>query len=148
MAEAESEAKAGVGTVLQMGQGTTPETYVDVAETMDIKMDGVTVDVKERTHFGSPSGFKEKIGVLADGGSITTELLFRPDDSTQEDLWTIASTVPQEPRNWRIIGGQQNDPLFQLDFKAVVAKLPVAVPHDNVMTGSLVLDVSGPITLT
>lgn len=143
MSEEASGAKGGMGTRLQLGRGTSPETYDDIAEISDLKYDGISVNVAKRTHFGSPDGFEEKIGVMADGGTVTAEMNFRPDDPRQSVLWDVISTVPQEPRNWRVWFGSNDDPIGKLIFSGVLSKLPANIPHDNVMTGSLTIEVSG-----
>src|ERR1700732_3511120 len=92
-----------------------------------IKITGPTMkaDMKEPTNMGSPNGFKEFIGGLRDGGTISFEGNYIPKDASQAPLltdfqagssatWTI--TLPGSLGVWTCTGYMQGiAPALPLD---------------------------------
>lgn len=73
-----SNAMKSFGTLLQVGDGSTPESFATVAEVRDITPIGVNSDTEEVTHMSSPGGYKEYLPTLLDAGEVSFEVNWDP----------------------------------------------------------------------
>lgn len=79
-----SQAKAGYGTLLKVGNGASPEVFTTVAEMDAVKPPGDTTDVIEVTNHDSPGGYKEYIPTLLDTSPVTQTANYI--NNTQQNL--------------------------------------------------------------
>src|SRR5262245_32294807 len=101
---AETRALIGYGTILQFGDGNSPEAFTSVAEVTNITGPNLSRDIPDATHMQSPDGYKEFINGMKDGGEVVAELNFVPFDTTQNASTGIRSLFEDGvKRNWRMI---------------------------------------------
>lgn len=72
------------GTLLQRGDGATPENFTTIAEVGSISGPTLQADLIDVTNHSSPSRYKEYIQGLKDGGELTFDLNFQPNEATHK----------------------------------------------------------------
>jgi hypothetical protein len=80
------EAITGYGAQLLVGQGTTPETYVAIADVMEITPGDMTTEVTDITHLRSPEAHREKKATLRDSGAFALSGNWRPRHGSQNNV--------------------------------------------------------------
>jgi predicted secreted protein len=92
------------GTILQMGDGATSESFANVAELTDINPPAMTKDSTEVTNYASPDRFREYIAGLKDGGSVSGEGNWLPNNATHdENTGLLASFNDDKNHNWKLV---------------------------------------------
>lgn len=94
-----SAAQIGYGTTLQLGNGSSPEIFTDIAEVKDVSGFGVSLEQVEVTHLQSPQRKKEYIAGLGDGDSMTAKCNLTPANATILKDWIDAGLVS----NFRLV---------------------------------------------
>jgi len=129
------------GTLVQRGDGGSPEVFTTVAEITGIpSLGGAAPGFTEITHLLSTR--KEWRRGLADEGEITLPMTLDTGDAAQIGLWgDLDSGVT---RNFKItfVNGKT------VSFSAIVAQLPIKGEKDGVLTVDAVLRITGAITRT
>lgn len=82
-----SQAKAGYGSLLKIGNGASPEVFSTILENVNIDPPFDAADIIEVTNHDSPGGYKEFTPTLLDAGEISGEGNF-VFDSTQTSVRT------------------------------------------------------------
>ncbi len=98
-----SRAFAGQGTQLQLGSGTpaSPGSYATIAEITKIQRSGSKMDIVDTTNMDSIGAYREKLPTLLDGGEISFEANYIPQDATQQSLQTSFDGRTLQP--WQIV---------------------------------------------
>ena len=127
------------GTLVQRGNGATPEVFTTIAEVTGIPgLGGAAPTFTEVTHLLSTR--KEWRRGLPDEGEITLPMNLIPGDPAQIGLWQdLDSGVV---RNFKITFDDGNT----VSFGAIVAQLPIAGERDGILTVNAVLRITGAIT--
>ncbi len=73
----------GLGTLLKIGDGATPEVFTTIAEVKDITGPGLTREFAEFTNQSSAGGYREYKPTFKNSGDVTFKCNFLPDDATQ-----------------------------------------------------------------
>lgn len=133
---AASVVKSGFGT--QFKRGTTA-----VAEITNIKGPGLSRDPIDVTHHTSPSGWREFIGGLVDGGEVTMDLNFLPGNSTQSALITDMGSSTAVAYSVVFI-----DAPTTYSFNGLVQTFEPEAPIDSQLKASVKVKVSGVVTIT
>jgi hypothetical protein len=81
MANPNSEAQLGYGTKLRMGDGGSPQSFVEIGEVGDFE-DGDTIELVEVTNHQSPNSRREYIAGLKDGAEISFPVNYLPGHAT------------------------------------------------------------------
>ena len=68
---AQTEAQIGYATLLQLGNGSSPQTFSTIAEVKSIDGFGFTAAEVDATHMESPGGYVERVAGLKDGDTVT-----------------------------------------------------------------------------
>ncbi len=145
-----SNAIAAYGSLFKRGasdSGTTPQTYVTVGEVKNMSGPGREVSTLDvTTHSSAAQGpYREFIPSLIDAGEIEIEMNYVPTDSTHQGLQ--ADLLNRTKRDFRITtapnaaGASQN-----IDFVGYVTGMPHEFPTDEVMSASVKIKISGPVT--
>lgn len=79
---AESTGKAGIGMTLQVASDTSPVTWATVGNVTQLSAGGVTVNVQDTTHLGSPDMYRERVPGLKTAEDWTGTVQFDPEDPT------------------------------------------------------------------
>lgn len=79
-----STGKAGIGVILQRGDGASPEVFATIANVTQISAGGVTVNMIDATHLDSPNFYSEFIPGLKTADEWTATIQWDPSDPTQD----------------------------------------------------------------
>lgn len=137
---AASNATPGYGAVLK--RGTTV-----IADVVSITGPGVSRDTIEKTHLTSDGMAREFIPGLIDGGDVTVELNFLPDDTTQQFIFTdmISTTVTSVEQAYTI---QLTDATPQtIEMKLIPTAWEPSAPFDDKLGLSVTFKVSGTVSI-
>jgi predicted secreted protein len=138
-----SQAFAGQGTQLQLGNGATPEVFATIAEITKIQRSGSKMDIVDVTNMDSVGAYREKLATLLDAGEISFDANYVPGDVTQQGLQ--AQFDGRTLSNWKIviIGGRGT-----WSFKAysISADFDLTVDKASVFSGKL--SITGATTYT
>ncbi len=124
------EAFIGYKAQIKVGQGTSPETYVAVADVAKITPGSTPATVINKTHLRSPGRTHEKMSTIRDLGPFQLEGNYRPGHGSHKqaggDGFSAAQSLPSLHRsqieaNFRIELVDANDATITLDFRGVVA---------------------------
>jgi len=143
-----TQAEPSNGTLLQLGDGSGPETFATVAEVLDIEGPEVEVETEDVTNHDS-NKWQEFIGVLRKGGEVSFECNTRMDSATQDESTGIASLAldPAMPRrNWQIV--LPDTGTTTIHFGAILKKWKPNAPKAGALTTECTLQVSGPVTIS
>lgn len=129
------------GTYLQIGDGATPtEVFATIAEVKDISGPEMTLNMEDATSHSS-GGWREEIPTLLEAGDVTFDVNF-VNDATQADLKDAQTARTR--LNFRIV--------FPLDtpltnaFSGYVTGFGYSAPVEGILTASVTIRVSGPVT--
>jgi len=127
------------GTLVQRGNGASPEVFTTIAEVTGIPgLGGAAPSFNEVTHLLSTR--KEWKRGLADEGDVTLPMTLIPTDPAQTGLW--ADLDSGVTRNFKITFVDGNT----ASFAAIVSPLPIKGEKDGVLTVDAVLRITGQIT--
>ena len=139
----ETGADLGYLAVLERGNGTSPETWAQIAEVINIPGFGAMSDLVEVTHLNSPNGSKEYISGLDDGIEMAITANFRPDHATQSPVnGLIRDQLNKSRPNFRL-----SHPAWPNDwtFRALVRGFSVDLAPNEAQTATFTLKITGGI---
>lgn len=136
-----SNAFAGVGTHLQLGDGASSEAFANIAEVNSIDGPNISVETIDVTSLDSTGGYREFIASFIDGGEVTMEMNFTR--ASYDDLKIILDA--RAKRNFKIV--LPDTGLTAFAFSALVTALGLGIPKDDKVTSSMTLKISGQVTL-
>ena len=126
-----SEAFAGYGSQLEVGDGTSPEHFEAVAFIDRITPGNMSTTVIDRTHLRSPHAHMEKLAGLRDSGPFAIEGYWAPKHESQSNAGggtgsfahggLIAMWVDRQVRNFRIVC-PDGSPATVFPFRGFVSK--------------------------
>ena len=143
---ARTQARLGYGTLVQRGDNVdgASVTYTTVAEVRDIQLPQRTLELQDATHQESPDGYMEFIPGLKDGGEVSFEVNWLPDNSGQSGL--VDDFENRVRRDWKII--ESNTAASYWTFTAYVSQISPQAPVNGVARSNFTLRISGKPTLT
>jgi predicted secreted protein len=124
------------GTQLLIHDGAS--SYDAVAEVVSVDVMDVSVDDLDVTSHDSPSQWKEFLGGLKDGGELSMELNFDP------ELHATLLSIVGVSRDMRLMFPDGDN---QVNFEGYINGMSAAAPHDDKLSASLSVKVSGPIAI-
>jgi predicted secreted protein len=95
-----SNATAGIGCKLKMGDGGGSEVFTAIAEIKGFDGPDYQVSLAEVTNFDSSGGVKEWLPTLIDAGSVSFTANFLPDDTIQTSVRT--AMLAKTKKNFKI----------------------------------------------
>lgn len=142
-----SNAIAAKGTLLQRGDGASPtENFTTIAEVTNLSGPSLSSEPLDVTHHGSPSGWREFIGGLKDGGEITAEANYIPADPTQDGATGVLKALKaQSIDNYKLIFPDSANTEFL--FAALVTGFEPSAPVDGKLAKSTTFKITGSPTL-
>lgn len=75
--------KTGIGVVLQVGDGESPPVFASVANVTNMEVGGITLNMIDATHLGSPDFYSEFLPGLKTSQPWTATIQWDPSDPTQ-----------------------------------------------------------------
>ena len=137
-----SGALSSFGTLLQMGDGGSPEAFTTIAEVGDIAGPELSVDTEEVTNHSSPGGYEEFIATIKRSGEVTFPINFIPTDATHNQVTgVLAAAKNRTLKNWRIVLTDAGPSRWQ--FAALVTGFSGASPVVGKQSAEITLKISG-----
>lgn len=84
-----SSGKAGIGVLLKVGTGVSPEVFLTVANATQVSAGGVTLNMIDATHLDSPDFYQEFIPGLKSADEVTFTLQWNPAIASHVELKDI-----------------------------------------------------------
>lgn len=132
------------GVDLQLGDGATPtEVFASVAQIKDFNPPSLSKDMQETTPH-NPGGHKWRtfISGLRDGGEVTFDINYEPDETTHDSTAGLLSNLDADDlRNWKVIFPQPT--AYEWAFSGTVTAFSPSNPVEGVQTASITIKVSG-----
>lgn len=138
--------KAGRGTLLQMGDGGSPEVFATVGNVASVNGPNETMTMLDGTHLGS-GDFMEKIAGMKDGGQVSLNVHYDPTNATHDQTTGLKAkfdnkTLTNFRLNFAAIWNSNN----LVSFAAFVNLGPISVAPNEIITRETTLEVSGAVT--
>lgn len=133
------------GTEFRRGDGATPtEAFATIANVTNISGPARSRETLDVTAHDSPDGWMEFIGGLKDGGEVSLDINYDPDEVTHDldDDFDDA-----DPRNYRIVILPDTDDEHTWSLRAIMTELSDEFPYDDKMARTMTLKVTGKPTL-
>ncbi|TCU34167.1 phage tail tube protein [Rhizobium azibense] len=139
-----STAKAGIGVILQRGNGASPEVFATIANVSQISAGGVTVNMIDATHLDSPDFYAEFIPGLKTADEWTATIGWDPSDPTQNGTTGLRKQMEDRTSatfrmNTAAIGLSES--LYAECFVSQLGNIEIT--PDGLMTQSLTLRPTG-----
>lgn len=140
-----TNALAGYGVLLKIGDGGGSEVFTTIAEVRDIEGPELELEAKEVTSHDS-AGWREYIGTLLSGGEVSFDLNFIPTNATQSySAGLIRDMVNRTKRNFRIVFPDGGSTTWT--FAALVTNFKPSAAVEDELMAEVTLQVSGQPTL-
>ena len=136
-----SQAIFGINTLLQLGDGGSPENFTTIAEVRSIAGPTLSNDILDVTNHDSQGGVREFKAGLTDPGDLTFDLNFQPAEPTHDDLTgTLSLLISKAVRNFQLVFPGA---IRTWGFAGIMTGHPVNFPIDDVLTANVTLKVTG-----
>lgn len=136
---AATKAQIGYGTLLQKGDGASPENFSTIAEVHDVDGFGFSLEQLEATHMESPNGYKEFVAGLKEGDEITVKGNLTVDNQSVLKTWADAAVRS----NWKI--DFPGSALSTYTFAATPTGLHFGIAVDGILDYELGMKIAGAI---
>lgn len=129
------------GTKWAMGNGDgPPETFTDVADVTNIDVLNVKVDTTDVSSHDSPEGWREFIASLKDAGDLSFDINYDP--AVHGTLFAAIGLT----KNWQITLTDAGAAV--VGFAAIITGFQAKAPHDDKLSASVTIKVTGKPTIT
>jgi len=134
------------GTLLQRGDGLSPEGFTTIAEVGSISGPTMQADLIEVTNHSSVGRFREYIQGLKDGGELTFDLYYQPNEAThRKSTGVLGDWDTGVRRNYRL--RFPVTPAVDWILPGVVTNFEIGAEVDSALTASVTLKVVSAPTL-
>lgn len=128
------------GTLIQKGDGGTPEVFAAIGLIKDIEGPGFTRDIHDASV--QTSDWAVNIPGMKKGESLTFDINLDPADATHDHLTgLIADFLNGTKRNFRIVFPDVGATIWE--FAGYVVGIPPSAPVDGVLTASVTISIDG-----
>jgi hypothetical protein len=141
-----SDGVIGLGTLLKIGDGASPEVFAAIAEVKDINGPVLSREFAEFTHQQSASGYREYKPTFKNSGDVTFKCNFLPDDETQgfSTGGLLKDNEDGTLRNFELVFPDTG--ATKAKFAAYVANISPGAPIAGALELNVTLRVTGPVT--
>lgn len=80
----ETTGKTGLGTIVKLGDGASPETFATIANVVSIEGGGFTLELVDATHLGSPNYLREWLPSLRSAQAWNMNVQYDPTHATHD----------------------------------------------------------------
>src|SRR5690625_4837682 len=115
----------GIGTKFQRQSDETPGNFETVARVFNISGPSMSRETVDTTTYDSTGGYREKIGGLRDGGTVTFSMNY----NREGYLLFKQDFEDDQPKRYQII--LPDDDETTLTFSGLVTELPLTVPEGD-----------------
>ncbi len=131
----------GYGVTFGIGDGSSSESFTDVAEVLSCGPPSYSKETIDTTHSLSPDKFREFIGGLRDGGEVALEMNY-----TQSDYAAFLATFDSDDddQNYQITipdDNYSNSPTIV--FQGICTGIETEIAVEDKITASVTFKVSG-----
>lgn len=134
------------GSILQMGDGATPEVFTSIAEITELTFLEMSRDKIDVTNHSSPNGYREKLPGMRDAGKISVKANWLPNNSTQDETTgVLASFNTDTNKNWKIIAAGS---IVQAAFAGHVSDFKADLPLEEQGQLEFSIEISGKPTVS
>lgn len=141
-----TSAFSSFGTLLQMGDGATPEAFTTIAEVGDIAGPALSSDTAEATNHSSTDGMEEVVPTILRTGQVTFPINFVPTAVTQGYTAGLLYHWKQRTKkNWKLIFPDGSSTTWQ--FAAFIVGFAPKAPVNGILSADITLKVTGSPTL-
>ena len=133
-----SVAITGIGSLFRRWTGSA---WANMAEVVEIDGPKKSRDTIEVTHLGSTDGYKDYIGGLRDGGTISAKLNFT---RASYDLMNT-DYESDDVQNYEIVLVDDDSTTFE--FEGLVTELGIAVTAKDAIIADVSIKISGQVTV-
>lgn len=134
------------GTQFKRGDGQEPESFTTIANVTSISGPSRERESIETTAHDSADQYREFVPGLKDGGEISLDLNYDP---TSETIGALDDDFEdQQVRNYQIVILPGTEDEHTWDFAGFLTSLGDEFPHDDKMTRTATVKISGKPTLT
>ncbi len=130
---------AGFGTMFQVGDGASPETFTTVADVSDISGPSISLNAIDVTTHDSTDGWAEFVGGVIDAGEVSFDINFDPAETTHQNLRTLLTN--RAVNNFRIVF--PTSPVTTWQFAGLVTSYEVNAPVDDKLSASITIKITG-----
>jgi len=141
---AASNARLGFGSVFEIVDDNSPDLFVAMAEIKSVKPPSAKVDQVEVTHMQSPGMYREFISGLIDSGEASFVMNFIPNSASDSRIFALLNLPIGVSRLRAMRCSFPNGTTWS--FTGQIVGYEPEVPFDSVMTATVTVKVSGPIT--
>lgn len=134
------------GSILQLGNGATPEVFSAIAEITELVPPKMSKDSIEVTNHDSTNAWREFLPGMRDGGEVTLTANWLPTNATQDGTTGILeSFTDDDNHNWKIIAP---DTIITISFSGHVTAFEPELPMEEQGKLSVTIKISGPVTFS
>jgi hypothetical protein len=142
-----TNATAGPGFLLKMGDGGGPEVFTTLAEVKDIRGPSIRIDTEDATNQSSPDFVEEIIPTLIRPGEVTFDVNFDPTSATHDTTTGfLAALFARTKKNWEL--HLNNVAASYWSFAGYVVGFDGSLPVTGISTGSITIKITGKPVLT
>ena len=140
-----SPAISAFGTLLQVGDGAVSEAFTTIAELRSLKGPSIKADVIDVTTHNTATPFKRFISGLLDGGDVTFDVNFIPQDPTHSySAGLLADMLNRTRRNFQIVFPDVGTTTWLIP--GIITGFDMTSDPTDVLKASITVKVAGPPT--
>lgn len=133
-------AVSGFGSKFQRTTDAAPGSiYADVGLVRNISGPSISSSPIETTAHDTTGGWRTFVGGLRDGGEVTLEILYDPDNT--QHLGLLTDLDDQVVRNYKVIFTDPTPKAFT--FAGIVTGYEPGAPHDDALSLAVTVKVTG-----
>ncbi len=134
-------ARAAINTLLQYGDGGSPEVFQTLANVGTITGPPLSLTVQDVTSHSTGTPWREKFPTLLDGGDLTFDLFFIPDDPGLKTA--MGFFLNRNIKDWKLI--YPNSSGVNDTFQGFFSKFGQALKVDDVIRVTVSLTITGQV---
>lgn len=137
---------AAFGTLLKIGDGGDPESFTSIAQVKSVGGPSLGLDPIDVTHHASTGSWEEVVGGILRSGEVSLDINYDPAGATHDaSTGLIADMVAKTVRNFQLVFPDTGTTTWS--FAALVTAFEPSAPHDDRLSASVTLKLSGQPTL-
>ena len=142
-------ALAAINTLLQIGDGASPEVWTTVANVNDFQPIQPSATVVDVTSHSTGTPWRQKIITLLDAGKVQAKIFYVPKDGSHDDSTGLLSLLTNRTlTHFRIHFPDATYPAgTKFTFYGYVSNFSINAPVAGVEEGTLTIEITGQPTL-
>lgn len=137
-----------INTILQVGNGASPETFSTIAFVNGFTGPTIQGQVVDVTSMSGGNAWRQKIITLLEGGDISFNAFWQPMNASHQNLATLFSHrgqgLPGVPIDFRLIFPDQDATAYT--FQGFVSKLSLSMAVADVIKAAAAITITGVVS--